>query len=403
MTSIATRLRTSLGDDPAEFSIILGGPLFQLLRRAHMSGDALELARRRMVFIALLAWLPLLLLAAIEGNALHGPAAIPFMYDLQAHARFLVALPLLIVAERVVHMRMRPIAREFLVRELVPEAALARFQHALHAAMSLRRSIAAELVMLVVVYAAGVPLVWREMALLDVTTWYSTAGDTGSRLTGAGIWYAYVSVPLFQFLLLRWYFRMFVWMRFLWSVSRIPLDLHVAHADRMAGLSFLSSTVFAFVPLALAHGAILSGTIANRIFYAGANLMDARFEVAVVVVFFGLLVFAPLTVFAGQVATAKRAAMRAYGRLAQRYVRDFDAAWLPGGMPAAASPLGAADIQSLADLGNSMDAMKSTRFVPITRDAILGVVIATLLPVAPLALTIVPAEEMAKRLLQLLL
>jgi hypothetical protein len=356
-----------------------------------------------MAFLALLAWLPLLLLAALEGNALGGAAAIPFVYDLQAHARFLVALPLLIVAERVVHMRMRPIALEFLVRGLVPEAAVASFHDALHRAIRLRNSVVAEVTMLVLVYAVGVPLVWREMALLDVSTWFATPGESGSRLTGAGIWYAHVSVPLFQFLLLRWYFRMFVWMRFVWSVSRIQLDLHVAHADRMAGLSFLSSTVFAFVPLALAHGALLSGTIANRIFYAGAQLADARFEIAAVVAFFAVLVFAPLTVFAPQVAAAKRMALRSYGRLSQRYAREFDATWLPGGSPAAVSPLGAADIQSLADLGNSVEAMKATRLVPITRDAVFGVVVATLLPLAPLALTAVPAEEIARKLLQLVI
>ena len=87
MTSIAAQLRTRLDDAPEDFSIILGGPLFQLLRRAHIAGDALELVRRRMVLMALLAWLPLLLLAAMEGNALGGAAAVPFVYDLQVHAR----------------------------------------------------------------------------------------------------------------------------------------------------------------------------------------------------------------------------------------------------------------------------------------------------------------------------
>jgi hypothetical protein len=403
MTSIAAQLRTRLDDAPEDFSIILGGPLFQLLRRAHITGDALELVRRRMMLMALLAWLPLLLLAAMEGNALGGAAAVPFVYDLQVHARFLIALPLLVVAELVVHTRMRPVALEFLVRGLVPPLADASFHGALRRAMRLRNSIVAELAMLVLVYAVGVPLVWRHTSLLDVQTWYASAGAGGSRLTAAGIWYAYVSVPLFQFLLLRWYFRLFVWMRFLWAVSRIQLDLYATHADHMAGLSFLSSTVFAFVPLALAHGVLLSGTIANRIFYAGSTLMDARYEIAVVVAFFGLLVFAPLTVFAPQVARAKRAALRCYGRLAQRYSRDFDAAWLPGGYPPPASPLGAADIQSLADLGNSVDGMKSTRVVPITRDAVVGLVVATLLPVAPLLLTVVPADQIAKQLLQLVI
>lgn len=66
--------------DPADFSLVLGGPLFQLFRRARLSGDALELAQKRILFIALLAWLPLLLLSALEGRLLGGGVAIPFRW-----------------------------------------------------------------------------------------------------------------------------------------------------------------------------------------------------------------------------------------------------------------------------------------------------------------------------------
>ena len=401
--TLATTLRTPLDTDPRDFSIILGGPLFQILRRAHMTGDALELLRRRIVVISLFAWLPLLLLSLAGGEFLRGKAAVPFLLDLQVHARFLVALPLLIVAEYVVHKRLRSVAEEFLVRHLVPDDARGRFHDLLRSAMRLRNSISAEVLMIVVIYVLGVPVLFREAASLSVATWYATPGDDGTRPTLAGLWYAYVSVPVFQFLLLRWYFRMIVWMRFLWGVSRIRLELSPLNADGMAGLSFLSRTVYAFVPLAMAHGAIVAGTIANRILYGGEKLADAKYEIAIVVAFLFVLVFVPLTVFALQVARAKRKGTAAMGRLAQRYARDFETTWLPNGMPASASPLGSSDIQSLADLGGSFERLRATRIVPITRDAIIGLGIATLLPVAPLLLTVIPAEELAKRLFSMLL
>jgi hypothetical protein len=269
--------------------------------------------------------------------------------------------------------------------------------------MRLRNSVIAELLILVVIYGIGVTVVWREAAVLDVSTWYATASNGESRLTLAGIWYVYVSVPVFQFLLLRWYYRVFIWMRFLWQVSRIPLAISAMHGDRMAGLGFLAGTVFAFVPLAMAHGALLAGTIANQILYAGAKLVDSKFEIASVVAMLLLLVLGPLVVFAPQVAAAKRHALRIYGRLSQRYVREFEATWLPGGVPSDAPLLGAADIQSLADLSNSIETLRSTKTLPITRDAVLGLAIATLVPLAPLLLTVFPAEEIATRLLKLLL
>src|SRR4029450_3057712 len=91
--------------DPTDFSLVLGGPLFQLLRRSHLSDDALELVRQRIIIISLLAWLPLLLLSPLEGQALGGSAAVPFLLDVEVHIRFLVVVPLLIIAELVVHQR----------------------------------------------------------------------------------------------------------------------------------------------------------------------------------------------------------------------------------------------------------------------------------------------------------
>lgn len=39
---------------PPDFSLVLGGPLFQLLRRAHLSDDALMMVRQRLVVFMLL-------------------------------------------------------------------------------------------------------------------------------------------------------------------------------------------------------------------------------------------------------------------------------------------------------------------------------------------------------------
>ena len=389
--------------DPRNFSIVLGGPLYQLLRRAHMAGDALELARRRMLAIAGIAWLPLLVLALVEGRAWGGDTAVPFIKDVEVHVRFLVAVPLLIAAELLVHMRLRPVAGEFLVRGLVPEESIARFRECLQSAFRLRNSVAAEIAMIAIVYGVGVPFVWRHYAGLEVGTWYAQQTPAGPSLGAAGMWYAFVSVPLFQFLLLRWYFRLAIWTRFLWQVSRIPLNVSAMHGDRSGGLGFLNGTVYAFAPLLMAHGALLAGVVANRIFYTGATLMDARIEIAVVVVFLLALVLLPLLVFAPQINEAKRRASRIYGRLTQRYVRDFETKWLPEGMPARDTPLGASDIQSLSDMNNALDAVRATRTIPVTREAIVKLGIVTLAPLAPLLLTVIPAEELARRLLKLLI
>ena len=384
--------------ESTDFSLVLGGPLYQLFRRAHLSGDALDLLRRRIVVLSLLAWLPLALLAGFEGRLLPGTATVPFLLDVEVHVRYLLAIPLMVVAELVVHQRMRAVLQQFLGRKLVPEAVRTQFDAAVASVARLRNSVLAEILIIAFVYGVGMFVVWRNYVALDANTWYATTSAAGSRLSLAGMWYGYVSLPLFQFLLLRWYFRVFIWARFLWQVSRLELKLVPTHPDRVGGLGFLANTAYAFLPLALAHGAVLAGMLANRILHLGAKLPEFKAEIVLMLFFVQFLVFGPLFAFAAQLARAKRTGLGEYGSLAARYVREFDGKWLRGGAAPGEPLVGTADLQSLADLGNSFEVVKGMRLAPVTRDAILQLAAATLLPVVPLLLTMMPWDELLKRL-----
>lgn len=388
--------------DAQNFSLVIGGPLFQLLRRAHLSDDALLMVRQRIVVFSLFTWLPLLLLAALEGHVWGGSVAMPFLWDIEVHVRFLLAMPLLIVAELVVHQRMRPIVQSFLERNLIPEAAKGQFDAAIQAAFRLRNSVLAEVILICLVYGLGVLVIWRHYMALDAASWYSLPSTGESKLSLAGIWYGYVSLPIFQFLLIRWYFRLFIWARFLWQVSRIELCLLPAHPDRLGGLGFLANTVYAFAVLAVAHGALVAGQLANRIFFVGAALPEFKAEIFLLVVFLLCLVFGPLLVFSAQLAQARRRGGREFGMLAERYVREFDRKWLRGGAPADEPLVGSGDIQSLADLGNSYEVVRGMRIAPVTRDAIVHLAAAALAPIVPLLLTMMPLEELLKRLFGIL-
>jgi hypothetical protein len=388
--------------DSYDFSLILGGPLFQMFCRARLSGGALELLRRRVVVITLLAWLPLLILSALAGRTWGDAVHVSFLRDLEVHLRFLLALPLLVVAELVVHMRMRPLARQFLERGMIGDASRARFDAAVASALRLRNSVAAEVVLIALVYVVAALYVRPHYAGLDVESWHAVPGGQ-HRLSPAGWWLVWVSLPVFHFLLLRWYFRLFIWVRFLASVAGCGPRVVPTHPDRVGGLGFLSDIVVAFAPLLMAHGVLLAALIATRIFYHGAKLPDFKTEIIAVPVFLLVVVLGPLLLFAPRLAEARRVGLREYGTLAQRYVREFDDKWLRGGVPAGESLVGSADIQSLADLGNSFETLRGMRSVPVTKQALIQLAAMTLVPVAPLVLTMVPLDELLKRLLQVVL
>ena len=83
-------------------------------------------------------------------------------------------------------------------------------------------------------------------------------------------------------------------------------------------------------------------------------------------------------------------------------MREFDGKWLRGGAGSAEPLLGSADIQSLADLANSYELVRAMRIAPVTRDAVLQLAAAALLPVAPLALTMMPLEELLRHVFGML-
>ena len=213
--------------------------------------------------------------------------------------------------------------RQFLERGLIPDSAQVDFDAAIASALRLRNSISAEVLLLVFVYIVGVGFVWRTQVALAVTSWHGAPVNGTWQPSLAGWWLGLASLPIFQFLLLRWYFRLFIWSRFLWQVSRIELRLMPTHPDRSGGMGFLSTVIYAFSPLLMAQGTMLAGLMASRILYAGARLPEFKVELITLVAAMLSVVLGPLLVFSPQLEAAKRKGLREHGILAQRYVREY--------------------------------------------------------------------------------
>jgi hypothetical protein len=386
----------------SDFSLVLGGPLFQLYRRTHLSGPVLELLWRRIIVIATLTWLPLLLLSPLA-DAGAGEVTMRFLYDVEAHVRFLVALPLLIAAELVVHQRMRPVVQQFLERRIIRPEETPKFHAAVDWAMRVRNSVWVELAVLVLVYTLGYWL-WRRQIVLATTTWYArNDGAAGPNFTAPGYWYAFISVPIFRFILLRWLLRLAIWSLFLWRVSRLNLRLQGTHPDRAAGLGFLVDSVDAFSLILFSLGALQAGLIANRIFYDGRSISDYKLDAAALITLCVVLVLGPLLMFSVALARAKRQGMREYGLLASGYIQEFEEKWMRDRPPENEQLLGSGDIQSFADMANSVANVREMRITAFGLDAVVRLVLITAAPLLPLVLTAVPFEVILSRLTRIVL
>ncbi|TAJ91047.1 hypothetical protein [Reyranella sp.] len=385
-----------------DFSLIAGGPLYQLLLRSKLLRPPVGFLERRILVLTLFAWLPLLVLAAMDGKLLPGKGFVPFLYDIEGQVRLLVVLPLLFAAELPVHRRLRHVIRHFIERRIVPLEEQPKFNAIIEQALRCRNSIFLEGAILILAFTVGQWL-WRSQIAFGGATWYAAPdGGGGLSLTLPGYWYAFVSIPLFQFVGYRWYMRLVIWAVTLWRISCLKLNLIPTHADRAAGLGFVGNSTYSFTPLLLAHGALLSGWIGERVLQ-GSSALDFQVEAFVLVCCVVAVIIAPLCVFAAPLLVARRQGRGEYGLLSARYTQAFHEKWIQGKRPVDEPMLGSGDMQSLADLATGYEIVQETRLVPFGLKLPIQLAIITALPLLPLTFTIVSFRSLIMQAVEIIL
>jgi hypothetical protein len=147
---------------------------------------------------------------------------------------------------------------------------------------------------------------------------------------------------------------------------------------------------------------MLAGVVASRVLYRGESLPSFKLQIGGFVAFFVIAILGPLLMFTPRMAAAKRKGLADYGMLAQSYVESFENKWVRRDHASSEELLGAADIQSLADLGNSYALVRDMRSVPFGLEDITRLAAATAAPFLPLLLTIFPPEELIMRIIKVL-
>jgi hypothetical protein len=389
-------------DSVAEFpelSLMEGGPGDALMKRLRLIRPKFGTASGRTALIlAALTWLPLLVFSFIEGLALGG-ARIPFLYDLAAHARFLVAVPILVLAEIPIGKRLRGVAKHFLEAGLVREGQQKQFANCVIDTVRFHDWHLAEMTLLALAYITTYTAI-SKTSLQSGSTWFEPSSATG--LSPVGYYYAFVALPIFQFLIYRWGYRMLVWTRFLWQVAKLDLFLTPTHPDGAGGLGFLGKGSIPFGLILFALSSVVSAAIASRILFSGATLEEFELIYATLILLVLVVFGGPLIVFAPILFRLKQDGLRRYGTLASRYTQLFDRKWADGISTPEEPLLGTADIQSLADLGNSYELVRKMRAIPIQWRDFLAMALPGVIPALPLAATVMPVSEILKGILKLL-
>jgi hypothetical protein len=392
------KTRLSQFDD---FSLVSDGLLFRSLARMGLVRPGPKVVYWIAVVVALLTWLPLVALSASLGMALGDAVKVPFLQDFTVSIRLLLALPLLIVAELVFHARSDDVVNHFVDAGLVTEADVPRFGVIARQTEALSSSSSAQVLLLVLVVLSSFLL---PLEFSGASTWQFLRSPSGITRTPAGWWYFVVSIPVFRFLLGCWLWRYLAWCWFLWRVSRLDLQLVSTHPDRVAGLAFLGVVQRKFCILIIAWSSILSAHVGQEILFGGASPQQYTMMILGNVALMLGIFLGPLFFYSVKLFDAQRRGFLAYSALANEYTQTFERKWIKGEAPEGEPLIGSSDIQSLADLGNSFGVVRDMGFVPFDlRLTIIPIAASAIVPFLPLALTVLPLDEIVRKILGILL
>ena len=383
--------------EPVRLALFEGGPCAPLEAMVRLHGTDRRSVLRRVLVAFLLTWLPLVVLTALTGQALGSSFRDSMLLDPAMHARFLVALPLLIVAAPVLTRQLQSIAQHFLRAEIVKTSERERFQADIAAIMRWRDSRIA--FALIAGVAALHALALGAASIVEApASWRVTTG----HLSPAGWWLVVVSQPLYDIAVLQFGYRVALWWRFLWRVSRLDLQLNGTHPDGAGGLAFVASALPAFRLPLFAIGASSAGTLANVLLWTGASFSSFKYAIAALAIVLVGLTVGPLVFFNAPLARAKHRSALVSGLLAGRQLRAFEAKWLGEKSFEADETFRAPDFSSVDHLNATVASVHRMNTLPFLRKHLIPLAAAVLIPFLPVAMLEFPIDEILSQLWNLL-
>jgi hypothetical protein len=391
---------------PLDPFLTRSGPFHRFQQTLHLEDPLNPRTPRRALLIALVSWLPLAALAAVQGLAINVDPRRSLLLDFTVYARFLVAVPLFILGESVADRRYSMIVNYLLRSGIVTGVERQAYDELLSSSRRLRDSRAVEILWVVLAYVGAVLSVFFYHAASEQSTWLVDGAAGSIPLSWAGCWYVAVSLPLFQFLLYRTIWSWLIWVRFLWRLSRLRLRLTPTHPDLAGGLNILGDSPYAITVFVFAIGVVLSAALIMQISYEGASVVIYHNVFIVYLLLAMMISVGPLLVFIGKLDGLRQRGLRDYGTLANRHAQLFDEKWIEGAgvtEDIVEIPLGSPDTSSISGLKSSYETVKRMRFFPFGLRALVVLAAASLIPMVPLMLIEFPLQKILKTIARFIL
>lgn len=384
-------------EESLALSLIRDDLPFRLQRRVGLIPERGLGTVRRAVFFALLTWLPIVVWAAYMNRIWPGTVDDPLLRHFGVHVRFLLAVPLLILGEGMMHQLSTTLIPYFLTSGLVQAAQRQDFVNIIKGITNLRNRTLPWVVIAVLIVAWAVLEPVTAGSELDHEVSWALSGGSGNLGFG-GWWFMYVSRPIFNVLLAAWLWRLVLVFLLLKRIARLDLAIVPTHPDGAGGLGFLERMPKAFSLFAFAVSAVLASRLAHTVVYHGVNVQSLKGLLVVFLVVLVGICLAPLLTFIGPLAAAKRRALLEYGALVGEHGRLVRRRWILGETVTDDQVLQAAELGPVADVLTLYEAVKKMRVVPIGKSSLLAIALPALIPIAVLFSLQIPIKDLLMKI-----
>jgi hypothetical protein len=387
-------------DNEEKFSLTEYGFITLVLKKFKIDQKRWILA----ILVLCLSWLPLVIFTAIDGT-LYSGTGLPFLEDIAIQGRLFVGIFILILIKHIVYRRI-PRVLQYISEVLIPPNDKEHFiSGALQRAKKSTDSKWSEIILLLVVSILALSPTDPTSLFLaqrESGSWLISLKDGKEVLSFAGNWAQYISIPIFQFLLLRWLWRYIVWVILLYRISKINLTLKPTHPDGSGGIGIIFLAQRNFLMFFVACGLVISCVMINFLLNKGISFDTLKIQILGFIIFSIILIVFPLLFFMGKLARTKYEGLLELSKAGINLSKKYEDEWV--------KPMGnekkiaedTVDPSIQVDYSGVYLLLQELRILPIRVGDIMIMAFALYLPFIPLFFIQFSIVELLQKLMGLL-
>jgi hypothetical protein len=315
-----------------KFSLFLDDPFYRLLSLVKLTNkNGRPKTFYTIIFIFFISWGIPGILSFIQGYAINADPKLSYLYDFAAYAQYILAIPLLIIAETYIDEGVEWSIFHLFNSTLIKSEDYWFLESKLTQANKTQSNIYVSIGIFIFALMMGAFYALGEFTN-GVSNWHSIAIAMKSpgqfeHPTWAGWWNALISQTILVYFVVRWIWKIAIWYWVIRQISKCKLQLHALHPDLFGGIGFFLSVQSRFSLVILAIGVTMATTNSYKIiiekdtftFFSTTTLGALMYFLIAPLIF-----IVPLLFFTPILSKTKRYGILKYSILAMKYSKRID-------------------------------------------------------------------------------